>query len=258
MATAKMTLLDIVQSALRSIGSDQVNSISDTPEATDVAYMVRDVFFDIIHSRYWPHLTKVVNPTASGNTALPTVMTIQDNVQRIYEDTLYYNKITASETDPRFELVHYLTLEEFLRHTMQRSSSASETYVQEVSTSSSLKYYVYNDRAPMYFTSIDDETLLFDAFDSGVDSTLQSVKTQVAIYEEPTFTLLNSWEADLPNKIFPYFLSEVKSVVSLEIAQEANPKQEQVSRDHRDWFAREKHRTTKGIKYADRTHFGRK
>lgn len=258
MATAKMTLLDIVQAALRSIGSDQVNSISDTPEATDVAFMVRDVFFDIMHSRYWPHLRKVINPTASGDVTLPTVMTIEDNVQRIYEDTLYYNKIQSGETDPRFELVHYLTLEEFLRHTMQRSSSASETYVQEVSAPSALKYYVYNDRAPMYFTSIDDETLLFDAFDSDVDSTLQSVKTQLAIYEEPTFTLLDSWEADLPNKIFPYFLSEVKSVVSLEIAQEANPKQEQVSREHRNWFAREKHRTTKGIKYADRTHFGRK
>jgi len=39
---AKMTVLDIVQATLTSMGSDEVNTIDATPEAYDVAHIVRD------------------------------------------------------------------------------------------------------------------------------------------------------------------------------------------------------------------------
>lgn len=44
----KLTLLDVVQRTLSSIDSDEVNSISDTIEATQMAYLARDVLNEIV------------------------------------------------------------------------------------------------------------------------------------------------------------------------------------------------------------------
>jgi len=40
----KMTLLEMVQEVLYSIGSDEVNSIADTVESEDVARLIRSTF----------------------------------------------------------------------------------------------------------------------------------------------------------------------------------------------------------------------
>jgi hypothetical protein len=45
MATAKMTLLEIVQDVLNDMDSDEVNSISDTVEATQIANICRSVYY---------------------------------------------------------------------------------------------------------------------------------------------------------------------------------------------------------------------
>ena len=42
----KLTLLDMVQRTLSSMDSDTVNSFDDTIESEQVAYIIRDVYFD--------------------------------------------------------------------------------------------------------------------------------------------------------------------------------------------------------------------
>ena len=44
---AKYTLLELTQAVLTSIGGDQVNSISDTTESTDVAETIRGLYNNI-------------------------------------------------------------------------------------------------------------------------------------------------------------------------------------------------------------------
>ena len=44
----KYTLLDLTQAILRALGSDEVNSISDTTEALDVANIVKEAYYTII------------------------------------------------------------------------------------------------------------------------------------------------------------------------------------------------------------------
>jgi hypothetical protein len=249
------TVLEYVKSALRSIGSDSVNSISDTPEAQDCANMLKDVYMDLMTTRDWPHLKEVYQLVASGDADKPTVMSLERPVQKIYYDTLYYDKQAAGATAPDWDRVKFLEFKDFLDRQMRLSSQSDESNVQAVSTGE-LTYFVYNDRAPEYYTSINDETLLFDAFDSAVDSTLQNSKSQVVVYKEPEFSVQDSHIPDIPRKNESYLLAEFKSVVAVEIAQEANPKQEQISREHRAWSSREKFRIGGGIKHA--ANFGRK
>jgi len=253
---AKMTVLDIVQATLTSMGSDEVNTIDATPEAYDVAHIVRDCYFNIINSKDWPHLRRVISPTPFADPARPTHMNIEDPIQKIANDTMYYDVREDVSDDPEWRLIKYLELDDFMKYTMSRSTALSDSNVDLVVDPSGFRFYIYNDRGPTYYTSVDDETLIFDSYDSTVEASLQNDKAQVTAYKEPTFSVTDTHVPDLPSKIFPYLLAEVKSVASIEIAQTANPKQEQTSRAYKGWMALEKWRTRGGIRNLH--NFGRK
>lgn len=227
----KYTVLDIVQAALRTIKSDAVNSISDTDEATDIAYIVRDVYLELMASRPdWEHLQEAVSFTGLGNTSRPTHMEMDTDLELVNVDSVYYDKRAAASDPPLYQRVYYLTPEEFLRKSTSRSSDSGNTTTLEVTDDSGIKLYVRTDAAPMYFTSFDDEKIVFDAYDSDVDTTLQGSKTQATGAKTPSFTVSDSHTPDLPEKWFPYLVAEVKSVVAIEIGEEANPKEEQRAR----------------------------
>ena len=44
----KLTLLDMTQDILSDIDSDEVNSISDTPDSLQVAGIIKSSFYDMI------------------------------------------------------------------------------------------------------------------------------------------------------------------------------------------------------------------
>ena len=58
---AKLTLLEIVQDIMNDMDSDEVNSISDTEESSQIAQIVKTTYFEILGRRDWPHLSKFTN-----------------------------------------------------------------------------------------------------------------------------------------------------------------------------------------------------
>ena len=59
----KLTLLDIVQRTLSSMDSDAVDSYTDTVESEEVAYIVRDTYYDMITNLQVPEHRKLVTLT---------------------------------------------------------------------------------------------------------------------------------------------------------------------------------------------------
>ena len=86
----QLTLLDYVQAILSSMGSDQVNSISDTPESVQVAECVRQTYINMLGRYEMPEHVQLVQLTASGNDSLPTLMYRPEAVTRI-EELWYLN-----------------------------------------------------------------------------------------------------------------------------------------------------------------------
>jgi len=241
---AKLTLLEIVQDILNDMDSDEVNSISDTVEATQVAQVVKTTYEEIVNDRRWPTAKAIVQLTASGSHSYPSHMSISDDVQELR--WVKYNKRKSTDTKDKFEDVTYSDPDDFINLINQRDSSA--TNVDSITDYDGTVVYILNNVAPTYYTSFDDEKLVFDSYDSAVDSTLQASKTQVSVYKEPVFTLSDSFVPDLPAKAFPYLLAEAKSVAFNAIKQVANPKEEQRSRRQRTYLSRDKWRTNGGIK----------
>lgn len=241
---AKQTLLSMVQDILDSMDSDNINSINDTEESLQVANVVKRTYFEIIGDRKWPHLSELAQLDASGDNTKPTHMKLPENFQEM--DWVKYNKRKSTDTSDKYQDVTYLNPEEFLNILNARKDT--DTDVTVVTDFSSVSLLVKNDVAPTYWTSFDDEWLVFDSHDSAVDTTLQSSKSQVYAYREPVWTVSDSFIPDLPSKVFPYLLSESNSVAWNEIKQSTNAKEEQKSRRQRIWLGREKRRQSKGIR----------
>lgn len=247
---AKKTLLDIVQEILSDMDSDEVNSINDTVESLQVARVVRSTFDNVITGREYPHKNTLLKLQASLDVTKPTHMKLPENVIELL--SLNYNKKKLADTKEKYSKVTYVSPDEFILKTNYRDSSADNVLVVE---EADVDLFILTDTAPSFFTSFDDEWLVFDSYDSLVDSTLQESKTQCFGKVQPEFLMEDDFIPDLPIQLFPYFINEAKSTAFLVVKQMPNQKAEQHSVSQRRRMSQDAWRLTKGIQRPD---YGRK
>ena len=249
-----MNVIEMVQDILSDMDSDEVNSINDTIEAQQVMRIIRTTYNEIIASRYWPHLQKLKQLEGLSESARPSHMRIPELVQ--YIDWIKYDVKTSNTGDVEMKTIPYKSPEEFLTLTHTRVSSSGD--IDTVYDSTDIgPLLIINNKAPSYWTTFDDEYIVFDSYDGDIDSTVMSSKSLCQVYEESIFVESDTFIPDLPSKVFPYFLSESKSVAFNTINQSPNQKEEQRSRRQRTFLARDKRRQNKkqGLKYPN---YGRK
>lgn len=245
----KMTLLDIVQDILNDIDGDEVNSIDDTTESTQVAQIVKTTYFSLIDSRDWPHTQRLIQIEASGDDTLPCIMYLQEPIKKI--SFVNYDKAKASDGDRRkFDYVTYLEPDDFLRRCNYRDNTAAN-YSTMVDPTSGIPFTIRNDTAPTYYTTYDDQTLIFDSYDSQVDDTLQQHKVQVHAYAIPSWDHTDNAVPNLPDYAFSLLLEEAKSRASFKIRQQPDQKAEQEAQRQRKWTARHDRKVKPGIKFPN-------
>src|SRR3546814_6855520 len=122
---AKKTLLEITQDILSDIDGDEVNSIDDTIESARVASIVRSTYESLMSHRNWPHTRKLIQVEASGSEAIPTHMTLQDEIKEI--SLVNYDKAKASDGNKRLiREVKYIDQDDFLRMCNRSEEHKSE------------------------------------------------------------------------------------------------------------------------------------
>lgn len=225
--SGKMSLLEIVQNILGAMSSDSVNSIGDTIEAYDVAVEVKTTFYELIGGIEAPLRKGIFKLDALSDVTRPTHMLIPNNVKDIETvrfDTQANGKITWKE-------VCYLEPEEFINLSTQYSNDTA--VLQVTDNVSGVPFYVKTDQNPTYYTSFDDEHLVFDSYDSSSMSSLVEIRTMAVGYLMPNFRLEDTYIPDLPADMFPLLLSEAKQAAFINIKQVSNAKEEQRSRRQR-------------------------
>jgi hypothetical protein len=98
----KMTLLDMTQSILAAMGSDQVNSISDTVESVQVAEILRQTYYNMLGRYDLPEHNQFIQLIASGNGLKPTIMTFPDGISRIEWVTYFDSNPSDSQQQDQF------------------------------------------------------------------------------------------------------------------------------------------------------------
>ncbi len=79
----KYTLLEIVQSVLSSMDSDEINSIDDTVESQQVVEIVKTVYDDIISRSDLNSNKTLFNLIGSTDPSKPTLMTRPEGIDRV-------------------------------------------------------------------------------------------------------------------------------------------------------------------------------
>lgn len=250
----RRSLLDMVQEILSDLDSDEVESIDDTVESEQIVTILKSTYYAMMNSRNWPHLRRSIQIEGLGNTATPTHMKIQDSIKELC--FINYDKKRSTDTKKRYDKVEYLQPDHFLHKTNQEDSSSA--LVQTVTDTGGIEVLVRNDKAPTYYTSFNDEYLVFDSYDSAVDTTLQESKVQSQAYVFPTWSSADDFIPDLPDSAFTALVEEAKAKASFKLKQMVDQKAEQEAGRQNRWLARKARRVNGGIQYPDWGRRGRK
>lgn len=221
--------------------SDEINSIDDTVESQQVVEVIKTVYDDII-SRGDLVTNKILfNLNASDDTSKPVLMTKPDQIDRI--EWLKYNAILDNETDPQWSEMQYLNVSDFVDYVHQYNPSETNVETFDYTVDGSIFTFAYrNDVHPSYFTSFDDLTFIFDAYDNRVDTTLQSIKTLAYGSKKTLFTKEDTFVPSLQPQQFTLLLNEAKSLAWTELKQSVHQKAEVTAR--RGWRHLQKTRQT--------------
>lgn len=227
----RFSLLDIVQRTLSSMDSDEVNSISDTTESLQVATCAETVYNDLVQGGDPPEDFRLISLTASTDPTAPIVMYRPLGVESIswikYKRTiqgdstgqLYWTKMEA------------IGIEEFLKRQDGLSLDASDvSQMNLVLPNTTLQVLYYNDRSPDYYTSFDDNTILFNSIDTSVDTTLQNSKTLCYGEFSTNFIMVDSFTPAFDSQIHQLWLHETKALASAEMRQVTNAAAEKAAR----------------------------
>lgn len=256
----KYTLLEMTQLILSAMDSDEVNSISDTVESNQVALLLKGVYYDIATHLGVPEHESLIELTASGSTAKPVLMSVPSTVVRI--DSISYNT-EGSDSDtidlPYWKELKYLPLNRFIEHTRTlRSDDTTISSMQVTSNGDTFEFIYRNDTPPTYYTSFDDTQLIFDSFDSSVDSTLQKSKTLCYGAKYPTFTMDDSFVPVLDPTQFSYYINKAKVRAFAELKQQNNVEASREAREQKIIIQKRQRRTPDLTPFEKRPMYGRK
>lgn len=247
------TLLELVQNILTEISGDAVNSISDTQEATDVANIVGIVYRELIDELELPFNKELVALEGLADLARPNYMRIPQNVSML--EWIKYDTRQSVSANKEYTDMRFLAPADFVSFCNSRPDTDTTNY-QIVFDDTNLPLVIGKKDAPAYWTTFDDGLIIFDSYDSDVDSTLQSSKSMAWAHIRPTFTISDDFVPDLPDNMFSVLHIHALNRVMADLRQAVNPKTERVESRLRVRSQRSKQRAQR--KHLDWPDYGRK
>lgn len=118
-------------------------------------------------------------------------------------------------------------------------------------------FYYKTDKQPQYCTVISNYYVIFDGYDSTLDTTLQDSKVMAEGQVIPTFTMADNFIPDLSEDQVPLLLNEAKSLAFFELKQSVHSKAEQESKRQWSSLQRDKAVVNRPTAFDQLPNFGR-
>lgn len=192
------TVLELVQEILSETGGDEINSIADTIEATDVATLMRRVYMEMVDEYSLPSTKTLDSLTGLGDTDLPNLMQIPDGSYDI-QWIKYDNRVDVAGNKAYYD-IKYLDPESFVSMVNANPNTDTTNY-QTVQWSANVPLIINKTKGPTYWTSFDDNYIVFDSYNSALDTTLQSSKSMFYSETRPNFYIEDEFTPDLPDNL---------------------------------------------------------
>jgi hypothetical protein len=220
---AKQTLLEMTQNILAEMNSDEVNSISDTTEATSVASIIKQVYLDLSEEMDLPGERNLSALQPYSDLTKPNYLKIPDAVNNII--WLKYDIKTSNSGNSNYIDITYQDPGTFIKQISGRPSTDTTNY-QIVKHSTNINLIIAKKIPPTYWTSFDDNTVVFDAYDINVDNTLQASKSMCLAEFNGVLDLADASVPALPENLFRLLYTQSLTRCFADLKTQVNQKAE--------------------------------
>lgn len=219
----KYTVLQMVQRILSAIDGDEVNSITDTVEAEQAAFILQRTYYSIVSDFNLPEHETIFSLDASTDNTKPTTMTLPSKIIEL--NWLRYDVREDGDLKANWREIPYCPLEEFIERSRAfEGETDTTTGSMNITTASGTFEFLYrNNKHPSYYTTLGDDTFIFDSHDNTSDTVLQESKTMCFGRAYADFTLGDNFTPDLDATQFSYLLEAAIQKASVEMKQQDNP-----------------------------------
>lgn len=201
------TLLDVVQIILSDANGDDANSITDTVEASQCAKIVASVYEDIVVEYDLQAVKQLFRLDGMADTDKPTHMKIPEEFHSV-EWIKYDNRNQVADA-PAFTTCNYLYPADFIDLCNHRRVGSDNVFAS--TDPSGVVINVFTNRHPQHYTLFDDRTVVFDSFNSSVESTLYQTKTQAYGQKSSRLVLADTSLINLPQELVTLLVNEARS-----------------------------------------------
>ena len=210
----KQTLLQMVQRILEAIDGQMVESIEDTRESMQVARCIKETYEHLLYTRDIKAKNSLLQMHSMSDVNQPTVFLINDNVQQI-EVFKYFDA-----ANDRYVDLQWMEPADFIDMCLHRDPHKDN--IRNITDPSGVRYNIFIDRAPSYYTSFDDNHIVCDAFNIEDGSTMTENYTVIYGTVCPEFKLEDTFVPDLAPQHFSLLLSEAKVQATYELNKEVD------------------------------------
>jgi hypothetical protein len=240
------TLLKMTQLILSAMDSDEVNSIHDTTEALQVVDQIETTYYDLVTTLDFPDMWDFFELEPSLDLSKPTLLKLPKRV--VHVDWLRYDISEPGNTVRKMKDIIPMEPKMFFDRMDSLNSGDPDVYSYNLLVgAATFDIRGYNDRSPTYYTSQNDQTIIFDNYDASHSSTIVGNRTKGYGQMMPLFEREDNFIPQLEPRQFSLFFNEAKSACFTDLKQYQNPKAE--ARARRGWV--QAHRKTPQMKLRD-------
>lgn len=246
----KRTLLEMLNDVAVSLDYETVSDIAETPEADSIIRIIRNEYSKLMDRDDWPHLNILTELDGLADVLRPNFMQVPAGVATV-NGVWYDTTLTADTNKTQKPITYYDDPDEFLEQIYTRQTGDANISIFD--TAEDIPIWTYTDRAPSFCTSFDDDIIIFDAYNSAEDTTMQASKSIVRGLRDSAWTESNGFTPTMPVSMFSMFISKCKVIANEQLRQVALPTE---SRDYQVALNRQS-RNKRVRNVAKKTNYGR-
>ena len=175
---ALINVLTYVQRALGVVDANNVSSIGETVESNQVFELLETAYVELITDFPWHHLREFQQ----------LQVTADKHIMRLPTDTMGFDYIRYNKKDVQF----------IEPHAMQEKLDSRDTTLTDVDA-----FGAISDRDPAFWTTVDDENIIFDSYNASLQASLSLIET----VREPVALVLGTDIPDVVKRMEPILLN---------------------------------------------------
>ncbi len=233
----KRTILQLVQDLGAGINSDEIDSLDETIEATDIATILKQTLKEVLDRKTWEFMkdkVRQLDVRADGSTELNTLL--------IPDDVTLIKCLRYKDDNGKFYEVQYVQACDFIAKVQSRTVGDD---VLAIVNSDGVELNTLTNIVPQYWTSFDEVSITFDAYNANT-GTGNLIEDSVIIADVMPVTDFTDPEAvlNIPERMETLVFNEALVTCNYRIRQIRDPRADRIAR-RQGISLRENEHTTK-------------